>query len=128
MRRVVLTGLCIIGTIATAVGQSATARERAWAAPSSAQARTNPLANRTDVLAGGQRVFAERCRVCHGADGTGGRRGPNLMTTRVQDQSDGVVFWKISSGNTRTGMPTFSFLPESQRWQLVSYLRSRAEH
>jgi mono/diheme cytochrome c family protein len=69
-------------------------------------------------------VFHQRCSVCHGEDATGGRGGPNLMTGRVQDQSDGALFWKISSGNTRTGMPGFSFLPEAQRWQLVSHLRA----
>ena len=56
-----------------------------------------------------------------------GERGPNLMTRRVQDQTDGAIFWKITSGNTRSGMPTFSLLPELQRWQLVNYLRSDAQ-
>ena len=45
------------------------------------------------------------------------------MSADVQVQTDGALFWKISSGNTRAGMPTFSFLPEPQRWQLVLYLR-----
>jgi hypothetical protein len=44
----------------------------------------------------------------------------------VQEQSDGVLFWKITTGNTRRGMPTFSFLPESQRWQLVLHIHRLA--
>jgi hypothetical protein len=48
------------------------------------------------------------------------------MSGRVQEQNDGALFWKITSGNTRTGMPTFSFLSELQRWQVVTYLRSEA--
>ena len=45
------------------------------------------------------------------------------MTGDVQAQTDGALFWKIASGNTRRGMPTFSYLPEPQRWQLVLALR-----
>jgi hypothetical protein len=44
----------------------------------------------------------------------------------VQVQTDGALFWKISTGNTRKGMPAFSFLPEAQRWQLVLRLRTLA--
>jgi len=44
----------------------------------------------------------------------------------VQVQSDGALYWKITGGNTRGGMPTFSFLPELQRWQLVMHLRTLA--
>jgi hypothetical protein len=45
----------------------------------------------------------------------------------VQSQSDGELYWKISSGNTRRGMPSFSFLPELERWQLVLLVRSFAQ-
>jgi mono/diheme cytochrome c family protein len=82
------------------------------------------LINRPEAAAGGKKLFHQRCSVCHGEDGTGTHRGPNLTTRRVLQQSDGELFWKISSGNTRSGMPSFSFLPELQRWQLVLYLRT----
>ena len=108
--------------VSTIVAQAA----RPWRAPASADARINPLAGRTDTAAGGARLFQQRCAVCHGADATGTRRGPNLTRGPVQRQSDGALFWKITSGNTRTGMPTFSFLPEPQRWQLVNHLRTTA--
>ena len=39
---------------------------------------------------------------------------------------DGTLFWKVSSGNARQGMPPFSYLPEAQRWQLVLWLRTQA--
>jgi len=41
----------------------------------------------------------------------------------VQQQSDGALFWKITNGNLGRGMPSFSALPEAQRWQLVLFLR-----
>lgn len=42
----------------------------------------------------------------------------------VQAQTDGTLFWKITNGNASHGMPSFSKLPELQRWQLVLYIRS----
>jgi mono/diheme cytochrome c family protein len=122
-------GLGMLSTaIITGSARSQTVRERdaEWTAPARQAGRTNPLAGRTDVEIGGNKLFHERCAACHGDDARGTARGPSLTTRRVQSQSDGALFWKISSGNTRTGMPTFSFLPELQRWQLVMHLRSQA--
>jgi len=45
----------------------------------------------------------------------------------VQQQSDGTLFWKITNGNAGRGMPSFSKLPELQRWQLVLYIRNLKE-
>ncbi|HEX7895050.1 MAG TPA: cytochrome c, partial [Terriglobales bacterium] len=63
---------------------------------------------------------------CHGADGTGmqTKRSADLQLTIVQQQTDGTLFWKITNGNARKGMPSFSKLPEQQRWQLVLFLRT----
>lgn len=118
---VVLIGaLCVASSVATEHVRPL------WTAPARAATRHSPLSGRTDVLAGGKKVFEERCAVCHRHDGSGTNRGSNLSIRPVQEQSDGALFWKISSGNTRTGMPSFSFLPEPQRWQLVAYVRSLA--
>lgn len=97
-----------------------------WVAPAAQSGKTNPLADRPETAAGGRKLFHQRCSDCHGDDGRGTPRGPNLTTAAVRRQSDGALFWKITSGNTRTGMPTFSFLPELQRWQLLLHLRSLA--
>ena len=97
----------------------------AWTAPETQAAKTNPLANVPDAQAGGRKLFHQRCNVCHGEDARGTRRGPDL-TAAAQSQTDGALFWKISSGNTRSGMPTFSFLSVQQRWQLVLHLRAHA--
>src|SRR5947207_2789483 len=111
--------------LASTLLTAAIARDVAWVAPAEAAARANPLAGRTDVAAGGRKIFGQRCAECHGADARGTDRAPDLTASDVQEQSDGALFWKISSGNTRTGMPSFSFLPEAQRWQLVLSLRAR---
>jgi mono/diheme cytochrome c family protein len=99
-------------------------RDPAWVAPDEATSKINPLANLTDVVAGGRKLFEQRCATCHGDDGRGSTKAPDLTQPAVQEQRDGALFWKISSGNTRQGMPSFSFLPEPQRWQLVLHIRA----
>ena len=109
---------------ALASGVQPREHDAAWVAPVDAAAKTNPLANRADAAAGGRKIFHQRCASCHGDDLRGSPKGPDLTRPEVREQSDGALFWKISSGNTRPGMPSFSFLPELQRWQLVLHIRT----
>lgn len=97
-----------------------------WQAPTEAASRANPLANRPDTAAGGQKLFRRNCVECHGTDGSGlvKKHAADLQLSSVQQQLDGVLFWKITNGNPDRGMPSFSKLPELQRWQLVLYLRT----
>jgi mono/diheme cytochrome c family protein len=120
----VITSLALLGI----AGLAAQTRQedRSWTAPDRAASRPNPLANRPELAAGGRKIFEQRCAQCHGDDAHGTSRAPNLLTRRAQAQSDGALFWKITSGDTRAGMPTFSYLPPPERWQLVLHLRSLA--
>lgn len=126
--RLLIAVAILVGMIASSSAQREKVRPRDpdWTAPLRAADRTNPLADRQEVADGGRKLFHQRCSMCHGDDAEGTSWGPDLTTRAVQAQSDGELFWKITSGNTRTGMPTFSFLPELQRWQLVLYLRGHA--
>jgi mono/diheme cytochrome c family protein len=96
-----------------------------WRAPQEAASRTNPLAQKPEAAAGGQKLFHRNCTECHGEDGSGlsKKHAADLQLRVVQDQSDGALFWKITNGNVDRSMPSFSKLPEMQRWQLVLYLR-----
>jgi mono/diheme cytochrome c family protein len=96
-----------------------------WRAPAGAAARLNPLASRPEAAAGGEKLFRRNCAECHGVDGTGfaKKKAADLQLQVVQEQSDGVLFWKITNGHLDHGMPAFSRLPELQRWQLVLYVR-----
>ena len=95
-----------------------------WRAPEQAATRTNPLAENKNAAAGGAKLFQRHCAECHGPTGTGLKKAANFTMDAVQSQSDGTLFWKITNGNAHRGMPSFSQLPELQRWQLVLYLRS----
>lgn len=118
-----LTGACVL-LAALAPGAQARDRDAIWIAPANQASRINPFAGRADAAAGGRKVFHQRCASCHGGDGRGTPKAPNLTDRDVPTQTDGALFWKISHGNAHTGMPAFSFLPEPQRWQLILHLRA----
>ena len=113
-------------TVAVAAQNTSYEQDRGWQAPAEAAARTNPLARKPEAAAGGEKLFKRNCVECHGEDGSGlvKKHAADLQLPLVQQQSDGVLFWKITNGNTDRGMPSFSRLPELQRWQLVLYLRT----
>ena len=124
-------GLVVVIAVVTltpllAQGVQVRDRDPDWLAPVAEASKVNPLAHRTDVVAGGRKLFRQRCSTCHGEDGGGSTKAPDLTQPDVQAQTDGALFWKISGGNSYQGMPAFSFLPEPQRWQLVLHLRTLA--
>ena len=93
-------------------------------APSSARSRGNPLEEDPDAVAAGRKLFTRHCEECHGAEALGGKKAPSLLQEEVQSAEPGVLFWFLTNGNVRRGMPTWSKLPEAQRWQLVKFLKS----
>ena len=95
-----------------------------WRAPEEAVQRKNPLAERPQLAAGGAKLFQRNCVECHGKTGEGLKKAADLQLPLVQQQTDGTLFWKITNGNPDRGMPSFSRLPELQRWQLILYLRT----
>jgi mono/diheme cytochrome c family protein len=101
------------------------ARPDKWQAPPEAAAKANPEAKNPAAPAVGRKAYMHSCVTCHGEDGAGGNNGAaNLRSTEVQSQSDGALFWKISNGNTSEGMPSFASLPETERWDIVTFLRT----
>jgi mono/diheme cytochrome c family protein len=99
-------------------------QDPSWRAPAEAAEKTNPLSARPQLAAGGKKLFARNCAECHGHSGEGLKKAADLQLPIVQDQTDGALFWKITNGNPDRGMPSWSKLPELQRWQLVLYLRT----
>ena len=93
-------------------------------APRKAVARRNPLENDPDAVAAGANLFDQHCAECHGELAEGGRKGPSLRADPVRQATTGTLFWVLTNGVVRRGMPVWSKLPEPQRWQLVSYLKS----
>ncbi len=119
------------GVALAVAGVAKAGRVEPWKAPESARRLANPLAGDRAALDAGRKLFAQQCAPCHGEGGRGDGAAGTYLPTRpadltakaVADQSDGELFWKITSG--RAPMPTFqAMLDDTQRWQLVAYLRA----
>ena len=86
--------------------------------------KRNPLEGDPDAPIAGLKLFQIHCSTCHGSAGEGTRRAPSLGNPQMQQATPGEIFWIVTNGLVRHGMPAWSRLPEQQRWQIVSYLRS----
>jgi len=93
-------------------------------APEKARAKHNPLEKDPDAIAAGRILFEQRCAECHGDSADGGRKAPSLRAAEIQNAEPGAIFWILTNGVVRKGMPVWSKLPEPQRWQLVSFIKS----
>ena len=93
-------------------------------APEKARNRANPLQNDPDAVAAGAILFEQHCAECHGNSAEGSRKAPSLRVPEVQSAPSGALFWLLTNGVVRKGMPVWSKLPEPQRWQLVRYVKS----
>ena len=111
-----------------------TAYTNTWEAPSSADEIPNPLAGIEKATNNGGKIFNQYCATCHGSKGKGNgptsgtlnRKPANLTSVKVQSQTDGDIFWKISNG--RGNMAAYkSILSKRQRWELVDYIRFLTE-
>src|SRR5581483_5527623 len=49
---------------------------------------------------------------------------PALVDGNIESVTPGEIFWFITQGAPENGMPSWSQLPESQRWKIVTYLKS----
>jgi mono/diheme cytochrome c family protein len=101
-----------------------------WVAPEAEKAKKNPLPADKKVVEQGEKIAKLNCVACHGAKGKGdgaaaaalNPKPADWTSSRVQSQSDGELFWKISNG--RGPMPPWKHLPENDRWALIRYIRS----
>jgi glucose/arabinose dehydrogenase len=93
-------------------------------APSSAQAMKNPYEGDAAAAQAGRRLYARNCLSCHGKLGKGTGNVPSLVGGKLESVPPGEVFWFITKGAKDNGMPSWAFLPEKQRWQIVTYVKS----
>jgi mono/diheme cytochrome c family protein len=93
-------------------------------APAKARARKNPQEGNTNASLVGRKLFAQHCAQCHGAAAEGGKKAPSLLADEVQQATPGALFWLLTNGVVRRGMPVWSKLPEPQRWAIVTYVKS----
>lgn len=93
-------------------------------APASAKQMKNPYAGQAGAVRAGKALFEQKCAACHGASGKGTGSVPALTEGPIKSATQGEVFWFITKGDINNGMPAWASLPEAQRWQLVSFIKS----
>jgi cytochrome c oxidase cbb3-type subunit 3 len=92
--------------------------------PQAAQPR-GPKRVSSATLLEGKQIFASSCAACHGLDGRGGERAPDIATRRkTQRLSDVKLARVVDAGLPGTGMPSFHSLGASAINSVVSYLRT----
>ena len=92
--------------------------------PEANRSRPNPVANDADAVIAGGKLYAEKCAKCHGGNAEGKGHHPSLRTQTVQQATPGELEWLIQHGNHWHMMPSFASMPETQRWQIVCYIKS----
>jgi glucose/arabinose dehydrogenase len=93
-------------------------------APASAQATKNPYEGNDAAAQAGKPLYAKNCLSCHGKLGKGTGNVPSLVDGKLDSVKPGEVFWFITRGDKDNGMPSWAFLPASQRWKIVTYVTS----
>ena len=120
----VVLALVLAGSLHAAAGDGEWLRK----VPPKDRARTNPYASDPDAPAAGANIFAARCASCHGkaAEGKADKKHPrpNLHSDRLKQATPGELFWLLTNGSQKNGMPSWSKLPNAQRWQLITFLKS----
>jgi glucose/arabinose dehydrogenase len=110
----------ILGTAVSLEAQNADFHN----APASARGLKNPYAGSSEAAMAGKGLYANTCASCHGANGQGTGSVPPLTKGPVLTAKPGEVFWFITHGDVSAGMPAWESLPEQQRWQIVTYVKS----
>jgi len=73
----------------------------------------------------GKATFNSTCAGCHGLDGRGSEKGPNIASNaKAQRLSDAQIANIVSNGRPGTGMPAFPTLAGAPRRAVVRYLRT----
>ena len=123
MSRVIVVLFVTCGAL---LGSMARSESLVQTAAKLSERRLNPYANEERARLAGEKLFRRECSPCHGEAGRGnGRRHtPPLATPEVQQANPGALFWILRNGSGSHRMPSFSQLPEEQRWQIITYLQT----
>ena len=134
---IMLVVLATTGLVAAAklpYGYLPSENSKVWTAPADAAARVNPLPADEIHVQTGKTTYVRLCDACHGEAGRGNGVLADILDVPPGDlgvacragvQSDGALFWKITTG--RGPMQSYEQVTtEEQRWQLIHYLRTLA--
>jgi len=94
------------------------------AGPQQANTPTRKDQDKRSDAEDGRKTFESVCATCHGLDGKGGERGPNVATrAEVQRLSDEETLRILKAGIPAAGMPAFGALGLPKIKAVMGYLR-----
>jgi mono/diheme cytochrome c family protein len=99
-----------------------------WVVPDDQKAMVAPFKFTPDMQKQGEQIYLKNCQSCHGLLGKDNwaKLTPppgDLSKEKVQKQSDGEIFYRITTG--KAPMPEFrNIIPEDERWWVIAYLRA----
>lgn len=99
-----------------------------------APTQANPVALTDANLAQGASLYGQHCAICHGTAAGESSASPiakglypappQLADEGVEDDPEGVTYWKIKHGIRLTGMPAWgATLNDRQIWTLALFLK-----
>jgi glucose/arabinose dehydrogenase len=91
-------------------------------APADAKSAKNPYAGRGAPE--GKNLYGQKCAACHGQAGAGSGNIPSLASGKAHAATDGEIFWYITKGDVSNGMPSWAGIPENDRWQIVTFVKT----
>ncbi len=102
-----------------------------WEAPAETKNVVNPLKITKEVMSQGKQLYMYKCEQCHGAQGLGNggfndpkwKQSTNLASEMVQANTDGELFYKVSTNRDRHPA-TKKLYTEEERWAIVAFLRT----
>lgn len=94
----------------------------------------NPFCGDQGAISAGAELYATYCATCHGATGQVAEAAARALDPRpamfadadmMAEASDQYLFWMLSEGSEEGAMPAWKdLLSDTERWQLVNFLRS----
>ncbi len=102
-----------------------------WQAPAETKNVVNPLKITPEVMKQGKQLYMYKCEQCHGAEGKGNggfndpkwKQSTNLASEMVQANTDGELFYKVSTNRDRHPATKILY-KEEERWAIVAFLRT----
>ena len=122
-----LSAAAVVTALAVGAGVTAVWAQGEWTAPADAKNMKNPVKG----VGNAKKSVDTNCASCHGATGKGDGvaaaalpppKPADWTSEKVQKQTDGEIFWKITNG--RGAMPPWEHLPEKDRWEMVNFIRT----
>ena len=122
-----LSAAAVVTALAVGAGVTAVWAQGEWMAPADAKNTKNPVKG----VGNAKKSIDTNCASCHGATGKGDGvaaaalpppKPADWTSEKVQKQTDGEIFWKITNG--RGAMPPWKHLPEKDRWEMVNFIRT----